>query len=82
MREPPTPIIEPVDGSEELLDGFWPVIRLLLFMFLPFWVFLIGHSSGFNALFSSIIAGASISLVVVYEKYMLKQKNEMSFKEE
>ena len=75
MQDDPVPAIEPVDGSEFLLEGFWPLIRFILFMFLPIWVFLIGFSAGLNLLISSVIAGLSISLVVIYEKFMLKRTN-------
>ena len=75
MQDDSNPTIEPVDGSEFLLEGFWPLIRYFLFMFLPIWVFLIGFSAGLNLLISSVIAGLSISFVVIYEKFMLKRTN-------
>ena len=64
------------DGSAELFGGFWPFMRRFLFMFLPLWVFLIGYTAGLHVIFASILAGASISVVAIFEKYKLKQGSE------
>ena len=64
------------DGSEELFGGFWPFIRRFLITFLPIWVFLIGYAAGLNIIIAAILAGASISLVAIFEKLKLKQERE------
>ena len=64
------------DGSAELFGGFWPFMRRFLFMFLPLWVFLIGYTAGLHVILASILAGASISVVAIFEKYKLKQGSE------
>ena len=64
------------DGSAELFGGFWPFMRRFLFMFLPLWVFLIGYTAGLHVILASILAGASISVVAIFEKYKLKQESE------
>tara|TARA_B100000767_G_C19591127_1_gene461493 strand:- start:158 stop:391 length:234 start_codon:yes stop_codon:yes gene_type:complete len=64
------------DGAADLFGGFWPFMRRFLFMFLPLWVFLIGYTAGLHVIFASILAGASISVVAIFEKYKLKQGSE------
>tara|TARA_B100001564_G_C20294310_1_gene514030 strand:+ start:292 stop:525 length:234 start_codon:yes stop_codon:yes gene_type:complete len=64
------------DGSAELFGGFWPFMRRFLFMFLPLWVFLIGYTAGLHVILASILAGVSISVVAIFEKYKLKQESE------
>jgi len=65
------------DGSEELFNGFWPFMKRFALVFLPLWVFLLGYSAGLNLIIASIIAGASVSIVAIYEKHKLKQLNEI-----
>ena len=64
------------DGSAELFEGFWPFMKRFLFMFLPLWVFLIGYTAGLHVILAAILAGASISVVAIFEKYKLKQGSE------
>ena len=64
------------DGSAELFEGFWPFMKRFLLIFLPLWVFLIGYSVGLPNIASAIIAGLSVSVVAIFEKYKLKQENE------
>ena len=64
------------DGSAELFEGFWPFMKRFLFMFLPLWVFLIGYTAGLHIILASILAGPSISIVAIFEKYKLKQESE------
>lgn len=66
------------DPSDELFSGFWPFMRRFLFAFLPIWVFLIGYAAGINIIIAAIIAGASVSLVAIYEKMKIKEENEKS----
>jgi len=63
------------DGSEELFNGFWPFMKRFLIMFLPLWVFLICYSAGLHLILSSILAGASISLVAIFEKHRINYEN-------
>ena len=64
------------DGAADLFGGFWPFMRRFLFMFLPLWVFLIGYTAGLHVILASILAGSSISVVAIFEKYKLKQESE------
>ena len=64
------------DGAADLFGGFWPFMRRFLFMFLPLWVFLIGYTAGLHVILAAILAGASISVVAIFEKYKLKQGSE------
>ena len=66
------------DPSDELFSGFWPIMRRFLFAFLPLWVFLIGYAANINVIISAILAGASVSLVAIYEKKKLIARNEES----
>jgi len=66
------------DGSEELFGGFWPFMRRFLVTFLPIWVFLLGYAAGLNIIIASILAGASISVVAIFEKLKLQQENKDS----
>ena len=56
------------DGSEDFFVGFWPIIKRIVLVFLPLWVFLIGYSMGLNIFISSILAGSSVSSVYIFEK--------------
>ena len=63
------------NSSDELFSGFWPVMRRFLFAFLPLWVFLIAYSANINVIISAILAGASVSLVAIYEKKKILSEN-------
>ena len=63
------------NASDELFSGFWPVMRRFLFAFLPLWVFLIAYSANINVIISAILAGASVSLVAIYEKKKILSVN-------
>ena len=62
------------DPSDELFSGFWPIMRRFLFAFLPLWVFLIGYAANINVIISAILAGASVSLVAIYEKKKIEEE--------
>tara|TARA_B100000282_G_scaffold129151_1_gene92381 strand:+ start:1831 stop:2067 length:237 start_codon:yes stop_codon:yes gene_type:complete len=62
------------DPTDELFSGFWPVMRRFLFAFLPLWVFLIGYAAGLNVIIAAVIAGASVSLVAIYEKKKIHEE--------
>tara|TARA_B100001778_G_C18275937_1_gene488709 strand:- start:362 stop:598 length:237 start_codon:yes stop_codon:yes gene_type:complete len=62
------------DPSDELFSGFWPIMRRFLFAFLPLWVFLIGYAAGINVIVAAVIAGASVSLVAIYEKKKIQDE--------
>lgn len=70
------------DGSEDLFGGFWPFMKRFLFTFLPIWVFLIGYTAGLNIIVAAILAGASISVVAIFEKLKLKRESENPLKQE
>ena len=63
------------NASDELFSGFWPIMRRFLFAFLPLWVFLIAYSANINVIISAILAGASVSLVAIYEKKKILSEN-------
>ena len=60
--------------SDELFSGFWPIMRRFLFAFLPLWVFLIGYAAGINVIIAAVIAGASVSLIAIYEKKKIQEE--------
>tara|TARA_B100001758_G_C18052837_1_gene424055 strand:+ start:419 stop:661 length:243 start_codon:yes stop_codon:yes gene_type:complete len=62
--------------SDELFSGFWPIMRRFLFAFLPLWIFLIAYSADINVIISAILAGASVSLVAIYEKKKILSEND------
>ena len=62
------------DPTDELFSGFWPIMRRFLFAFLPLWVFLIGYAAGLNVIIAAVIAGASVSLVAIYEKKKIQEE--------
>ena len=49
-------------------------MRRFLFAFLPLWVFLIGYAAGLNVIIAAVIAGASVSLVAIYEKKKIQEE--------
>ncbi len=62
------------DGSEDFFIGFWPIIKRIVLVFLPLWVFLIGYAMGLNIFISSILAGSSVSSVYIFEKMKAKKE--------
>ena len=64
------------NASDELFSGFWPIMRRFLFAFLPLWIFLIAYSADINVIISAILAGASVSLVAIYEKKKILSEND------
>ena len=62
------------DGTEELFIGFWPIIKRVILLFLPLWIILIGVSAGANMFITSILAGISVSAVVVFEKMKIRNR--------
>ena len=62
------------DPTDELFSGVWPIMRRFLFAFLPLWVFLIGYAAGVNVIIAAVIAGASVSLVAIYEKKKIQEE--------
>jgi hypothetical protein len=61
------------DPSDDLLGGFWPFIKRALMLLVPLWVFMLLWAAEVPTLAASILAGSSIALVIVYEKYKLRQ---------
>jgi|AP45_3_1055517.scaffolds.fasta_scaffold119986_2 TRAP-type uncharacterized transport system fused permease subunit len=61
------------DGSDELLEGMWPFLKRVLFLFLPLWVFLLAWSAGFSPLISAVASGLSLGLIFLVEKVQLKR---------
>jgi NhaP-type Na+/H+ or K+/H+ antiporter len=49
-------------------------MRRFLFAFLPLWVFLIGYAAGINVIIAAVIAGASVSLIAIYEKKKIQEE--------
>ena len=60
------------DGSEELLIGFWPIIKRVILLFFPLWIILIGFAAGLNMFITAVLAGVSVSAVVVFEKFKIR----------
>ena len=60
------------DGSEELLIGFWPIIKRVILLFFPLWIILIGFAAGLNMFITAVLAGVSVSVVVVFEKFKIR----------
>ncbi|MCH1527508.1 MAG: hypothetical protein L7S49_04770 [Candidatus Poseidoniaceae archaeon] len=60
------------DGSEELLIGFWPIIKRVILLFFPIWIILIGFAAGLNMFITAVLAGVSVSVVVVFEKFKVR----------
>ena len=65
------------DGTEELLVGFWPIIKRIILLFLPIWVILIGVSAGLNMFITAILAGLSVSVVIIFEKIKIRKRGAM-----
>lgn len=59
------------DPSDELFAGLWPFLKRILFMFLPFWVFLLLWAAKLPTLLASIGAGASVALIIAFERWQL-----------
>ena len=49
-------------------------MRRFLFAFLPLWVFLISYAAGINVIIAAVIAGASVSLIAIYEKKKIQEE--------
>ena len=64
------------NASDELFSGFWPIMRRVLFAFLPLWIFLIAYSAGINVIICAILAGSSVSLVAIYENKKIMSEND------
>ena len=60
------------DGSEELLIGFWPIIKRVILLFFPIWIILIGFAAGLNMFITAVLAGVSVSVVVVFEIFKVR----------
>ena len=63
------------DGSEELLIGFWPIIKRIILLFLPIWIILIGVSAGLNMFITAVLAGLSVSVVIIFEKFKIRSRS-------
>ena len=63
------------DDSEELLIGFWPIIKRIIFLFLPIWIILIGVSAGLNMFITAVLAGLSVSVVIIFEKIKIRSRS-------
>ena len=63
------------DGSEELLIGFWPIIKRIVLLFLPIWIILIGVSAGLNMFITAVLAGFSVSVVIIFEKIKIRSRS-------
>ena len=55
------------DISDELLGGFWPFLKRVLILFMPIWVYFLGVTAGLPLILSSILAGSSLALIIVFE---------------
>ena len=60
-------------SSDELVFGLWPFLKRILFLLIPFWVFLICWSANMSYFVSSVIAGTSVATIIFYEKYKIRQ---------
>ena len=63
------------DTGDELLEGFWPFVKRILFLFVPLWVYFLCFTAGLPRLYSSIIAGSSLAGIIAFERYKLSQEN-------
>jgi len=66
------------DTSDELLGGFWPFLKRILFLLLPIWVYLLCFSAGLPMVISTILSGSSIAVIIVFEKLKLSQDSSHS----
>ena len=62
------------DGTEELLVGFWPIIKRIILLFLPIWIILIGVSAGLNMFVTAVLSGLSVSVVIIFEKIKIRSR--------
>ena len=62
------------DGTEELFIGFWPIIKRVILLFLPIWIILIGVSIGLNMFITAVLAGLSVSVVIIFEKIKIRKR--------
>ena len=63
------------DTGDELLEGFWPFVKRILFLFVPLWVYFLCLTAGLPMLISSIVAGSSLAGIIGFERYKLSQEN-------
>ena len=66
------------DTSDELLGGFWPFLKRILFLLLPFWVYLLCISANLPMIVSTILAGSSLAVIVAFEKLKLSRDSSHS----
>ena len=61
------------DGVEDLFGGFWPFILRFSMIFLPLWVYLLMWAANMPMIVSTVLAGSSVGLVVLFERVKLRQ---------
>ena len=61
------------DPSDNLLEGMWPIVKRVVMLLLPIWIFLLAFAANAPLWVASTLAGLSLAPVIVYEKLMLKQ---------
>ena len=61
------------DGVEDLFGGFWPFILRFAMIFLPLWVYLLMWAANMPMIVSTVLAGSSVGLVVLFERVKLRQ---------
>ena len=61
------------NDSDQLMGGVWPFLKRVLILFLPIWVYLICWSANMNIFLSAILAGLSIPLIQIFEKFSLRR---------
>lgn len=66
------------DTSDELLGGFWPFLKRILFLLVPIWVYLLCISANLPMLISTIISGSSIAVIIAFEKLKLSKDSSHS----
>ena len=61
------------DGAEDLLGGFWPFVLRFAMIFLPLWVYLLMWAANMPMIVSTVLAGSSVGLVVLFERIKLRE---------
>ena len=61
------------DGAEDLFGGFWPFVLRFAMIFLPLWVYLLMWAANMPMIVSTVLAGSSVGLVVLFERIKLRQ---------
>ena len=64
------------DPSDEMFGGLWPLLKRVIMLLLPIWVFLLFFAAKAPIWVSSIMAGLSLAPVIIYEKLALKKRFE------